>query len=235
VQDVGTIVVAWPLKLGELPDFAARRAAARGLALTPDAIALLIERTEGNLLATAQEIDKLQLLAAGRTLDAAALESLVAESARFDVFKLVDAALAGEAARALHMVDSLRAEGESVPGMLSWLVTQLNALLRMARLVERGQGIDAALRAEHVWASREGAYRSALRRGSVAFWDARLADAVRVELLGKGRLPDHSPDAKRPPNEVVQAMAWREFARLVASIADPRQAKAMARPAARAS
>ena len=225
VQDAGTIVIAWPLKPAELPDFAARRAAARGLALTPDAIELLIERTEGNLLATAQEIDKLQLLAAGRTLDGAALESLVAESARFDVFKLVDAALSGDAGRALHMVDSLRAEGESVPGLLSWLVTQINALIRMARLVERGMRIDQAMNAEHVWATRQAAYGAALKRGNVAFWEARLADAVRVELLGKGRLPDYSPDARRPPSDVVQAMAWRELARLVAAIAEPRHAR----------
>ncbi|HET9485252.1 MAG TPA: DNA polymerase III subunit delta, partial [Xanthomonadales bacterium] len=173
VQDAGTILIAWPLKLTELPAFATRRAAARGLSLTPDAVELLIERTEGNLLATAQEIDKLVLLAGGRRLDAEALESLVADTARFDVFKLVDAAFAGDAARALHAVDSLRAEGESVPGMLSWLVTQLTALLRMARLVERGQGIDAAMRAEHVWATRQAAYRGALQRGGTAFWEAR--------------------------------------------------------------
>jgi len=210
VEDVGTILVAWPLKLGELPEFARRRAAQRGLTLTADAIELLIERTEGNLLATAQEIDKLVLLAAGKSLDAAALESLVADTARFDVFKLVDAAFAGDAARALHAVDALRAEGDSVPGLLSWLVTQLNGLMRMARMIERGQSIDAALRAEHVWPARQPAYRSALARGRTAFWEARLGDAVRVEKVGKGRL---------------QGDPWRELARLVGAIADARYAR----------
>lgn len=226
VQDAGTVVVAWPLKLQELPDFAQRRASSRGLILKRDAIDVLIERTEGNLLATAQEIDKLVLLAGGRSLDAASLESLVADAARFDVFKLVDAAFAGDAARALHAVDLLRAEGESVPGMLSWIVTQLNAVVRMARLVERGQSADMAMRAEHVWATRQAGFRSALQRGRAAFWEARLADAVRVERLGKGRLPDYSPEARRPSSDLVQAMAWREFARLIGAIADARYARA---------
>ncbi|HVF34214.1 MAG TPA: DNA polymerase III subunit delta [Candidatus Saccharimonadia bacterium] len=226
VHDAGTTVVAWPLKLSALPEFAQRRASSRGLALTPDAIGVRIERTEGNLLATAQEIDKLVLLAGGRALDGEALESLVADTARFDLFRLVDAAFAGDAARALHAVDLLRAEGESIPGMLSWLVTQLNAVVRMARLVERGQSVDAAMRAEHVWATRQAGFRSALQRGRAAFWEARLGDAVRVERLGKGRLPDYAAEARRPSSDLVQAIAWREFARLIGAIADARFARA---------
>lgn len=229
VEDAGSVVIAWPVKREELPDFAARRASSRGLSLTPDAIEVLIARTEGNLLATAQEIDKLVLLAGGRPLDGEALEALVADTARYDVFRLSDAALAGDAARALHMVDALRAEGDSVPGLLSWIATQLHALARMSRTVERGQSIDAAMRGENIWpASRQGGFRRALQRGNAAYWAARLADAVRVEKLGKGRLPDDDPNTPRPSSDIVSSMAWREFARLVGAIADPRYARAAA-------
>ena len=226
VEAAGEVLVAWPLKRDELPAFAQRRAASRGLALSGEAVELLVERTEGNLLATAQEIDKLVLLAQGRTLDADALDALVADSARYDAFKLVDAALAGETARALHAVDALRAEGDSVPGLVAVFSTQLVVLLRAAHLVERGQSVDAALRAVNVWPpARVPLFRQALRRARAPYWERRLAEAVEVERLGKGRLRGFTAGMHRPPNDVVQSSAWRAFARLVGAVADPRLAR----------
>ena len=208
---VGRIFIAWPLKRHELPDFLARRAAAAKLDLAPDAFDVLIERTEGNLLAAAQEIDKLGLLAQGRRLDAAALETLVADSSRFDVFKLVDAALAGDASRALHIVDSLRAEGDAVPGLLGIVVKELQTMVRLGSAIDSGATIATALRNERVWQSKEGLYKNALVRGRSRFWEERLAHAVRVEKMGKGRL---------------QGDAWREFGRLIAEMSNAGLAKA---------
>jgi DNA polymerase-3 subunit delta len=213
VAAVGPVVVYWPLKPPEMPDWIARRATRAGLKLTPDAVGLLVERMEGNLLAAAQEIDKLVLLAHGRALDASALDALVADNARFDVFRLVDVALAGETARAVHIVAALRAEGDAVPGLIGPVAMALSTLVRAAALVERGQSIDAALRAEHVWQAKIPVYRAALRRGGFAYWESRLAEAARVERIGKGR---------------ADGDAWRDFERLLAAMSDPRLARAMA-------
>ncbi len=213
VDAVGPVVVYWPLKPQELPDWIARRAARAGLRLTPDAVGLLVERMEGNLLAAAQEIDKLVLLAQGRALDAGALDALVADSARFDVFRLVDVALGGEVARAVRIVAALRAEGEAVPGLIGPVALALSTLVRAAAAVERGQSPDAALNAERVWRAKIPVYRAALRRGGLAFWETRLAEAARVERIGKGR---------------GDGDAWRDFERLVAAMADARLARALA-------
>ena len=210
---VGLVVVYWPLKPPELPDWIARRATRAGLKLTPDAVGLLVERIEGNLLAAAQEIDKLVLLAQGRALDAAALDALVADSARFDVFRLVDVALGGETARAVRVIAALRAEGEAVPGLIGPVALALATLVRAAAAMERGQSADAALRAEHVWQAKIPVYRAALRRGGYAYWEARLAEAARVERIGKGR---------------ADGDAWRDFERLLAAMSDARLARAMA-------
>lgn len=101
----------WPLKRDSLPRCA--RAASRSVQLTADAVDALVRRTEGNLLACAQEIDKLALLANGRRIDERELEDLAADSARFDVFGMVEATFAGDGARARRMLASLRAEGEA--------------------------------------------------------------------------------------------------------------------------
>jgi DNA polymerase-3 subunit delta len=203
VEKVGTFVPCWPLKTNELPDWIAQRMASRGLKPTRDAIDALAERIEGNLLAAAQEIDKLALLQGDKPLDAATLEDLVADSARYDVFKLADAALAGDAARALRILAGLRAEGEQVVALLGWLLNQLQLLARLANA--RGN-IAAAFKAERIWPAREAIYKKALSRADRAHWDACLVQAGRVDRIGKGR---------------GMGDAWIELERLLVAIAQP--------------
>ena len=204
VEKAGVFVPLWPLKPNELPDWIAQRMASRGLKPTRDAIEALVERVEGNLLAAAQEIDKLALLQGDAPLDAATLEDLVADSARFDVFKLADAALAGEAARALRILAGLRAEGEQVVALLGWMLNQLQMLARLANA--RGN-LAAAFKAERIWPAREAIYKKALSRADRAHWDACLIQAGRVDRIGKGR---------------GTGDAWVEFERLLVAIAQPR-------------
>lgn len=204
IERVGTAVAAWPLKLDELPGWIGTRMASRGLKATPDATRLLADRVEGNLLAAAQEIDKLALLHAGTTIDAETLEASVADDARYDVFRLADAAIGGDAARALHIVAGLRAEGEEIIPMLGWLLMQLRLLLRLA---SASGGIEGALRSERIWpATREPLFRQALKNGNRHHWEQCLGQAGRIDAMAKGR----------PPGD-----AWRELERLVAAIARP--------------
>ncbi len=203
VERAGMFVPLWPLKPNELPDWIAQRMAHAGLKPDRDAIVALAERIEGNLLAAAQEIDKLALLHGAEPLDAATLEDLVADSARFDVFRLSDAALAGDGARALRVLSGLRAEGEQVPGLMGWIVNQLQTLARLA-----GAGnLSAALRSERIWPAREGMYRKALARADAAHWERCLAEASLIDKVSKGR---------------ENGDAWVLLERLIAGIAQPR-------------
>jgi DNA polymerase-3 subunit delta len=209
VERAGLYVPVWPMKLEELPGWIAQRCASRGLNPDAGAIEALVERVEGNSLAAAQEIDKLVLLHGSAPLDAQTLEDLVADSARFDVFKLIDAALAGNAARALRILDGLRAEGEQVPGLMGLVLYQLQLLARLAA----ADNLAAAFRAERVWDSREKMLRKVLARADRAHWDACLAQAARIDRVSKGRgIGD----------------AWREFERLLVAIAQPRSGFAKA-------
>ena len=186
-----------------------QRLTSRGLQATPDAVAMLAERVEGNLLAAAQEIDKLVVLAGGRRLDAATLEGLVADSARFDAFKLTDAAFAGEGGRALRILAGLHAEGEELIALMGWLVNQLQLALRLAN----ARDFSAQAKAERLWPAREQLFRKALRRAPREHWMACLARAARIDRMAKGR---------------EQGDPWLEAERLIAAIAEPRAAAAFA-------
>lgn len=179
----GMVVQCRPLDGAALRPWLAGRAAARGLELAEDAVEILALRAEGNLLAAAQEIDKLALIVDSPAVDAAQVLAAVADSSRYDPFKLVDAAIAGDAPRTLRMIRGLRAEGAE-PVMLGWLVNRELRLL--ARLAQAGRGLEAAFAAERVWQSRQPLLRRALQRLEPAAINALLRDSVRVDLLLKG-------------------------------------------------
>jgi DNA polymerase-3 subunit delta len=207
IASAGHVVIAWPIRPGDLVDWLSRRLRSRGLSAEPAAVALLAERVEGNLLAAAQEIDKLALLAPGAQLTLDAMQDLVADSARFDVFKLAEAALAGDAARARRMLHALRGEGEQVAGLLPIVANELTRLATLARTGERGGNLAQAMREARVWDSKQALYRRALERHPAARWEAFVAEAGQVELLSKGR---------------GTGDAWLRMERLLGAVADAR-------------
>ena len=159
---------------------------------------LLAQRVEGNLLAAAQEIDKLVVLHDKGRIDAAEMESLVADSARYDAFKLTDAAFAGDGGRALRILAGLRAEGDELIALMGWLVNQLQLALRLAN----ARDFAAQAKAERLWQAREQLFRQALRRAPREHWLDCLARAARIDRIAKGR---------------EQGDAWLEAERLIAA------------------
>jgi DNA polymerase-3 subunit delta len=162
IDAAGVIVQVWPVDAGKLAEWIRRRMAAAGLEADRDAACLLAERVEGNLLAAQQEIDKLRLLHGPGRVDLAAVRASVADSARYDVFQLVDAALGGDPGRALRILAGLRAEGVEVT-LLSWaLARELRSLESMAWQLARGRSRAAVT--GPVWQKRKPLVAAALGR-----------------------------------------------------------------------
>lgn len=208
VERAGRYVRLRPPRVDQLPEWIRARMRSHGFAPSEDAIALLASRAEGNLLAIAQEIDKLAIEREGGPVSAADLESLGADNAVYDVFRLTDAAFGGDASRALKILNGLRAEGEDVIPMLGWLLTQLDLALRLAS----ADNFAAAARAEYsFWPARQQLFAGALKRAGRgnAHWRRCLAWCARIDRMSKGR------ETGDP---------WREMERLLVAIAQPRAA-----------
>ncbi len=124
----GVVVQSWPVEIGQLPQWIVARAGRVGLAIDPEGAALLAERVEGNLLAAHQEIEKLALLHPGGTVGADDVLAAVANSARYDVYQLGEAALDGDAERSLRILEGLHGEGTEPPLVLWALCRELRAL-----------------------------------------------------------------------------------------------------------
>ncbi|MBN8737379.1 MAG: DNA polymerase III subunit delta [Xanthomonadales bacterium] len=208
VERAGVYVWLRAPRLDQLPAWIRARMRAKGFAPDDDAVALLAARAEGNLLAIAQEIDKLAALRAGGPVGAEELEALGADNAVYDVFKLTDAAFGGDAARAVRILNGLRAEGEDVIPMLGWMLNQLDLALRLSSASD----FASAARNEYgMWPARQQLFADALKRAGRgnAHWRRCLAECARIDRMAKGR------ETGDP---------WRGMERLVVAIAQPRTA-----------
>jgi DNA polymerase-3 subunit delta len=192
VDKAGVFVPIWPLRSTDLPGWVARRLRARGVQAEPEAVAVLVERIEGNLLAAAQEIDKLALLAAGGRLDAVGMQSLVADSARYDVFGMTEAAMRGELARALRMLRGLRAEGEAIVPLTNWVAGQVQLLNQLAEVEASGGPVDPVFRQAGVWDARKAPFRKALARLGPSGCQRLLQASAELDRASKGR-SEHDP------------------------------------------
>ena len=132
IDAAGAVLLVWPLAARELPGWLGSRCRAANIELTRDAIALLADRVEGNLLAAAQEIEKLKLAGVQSPVDAETLRAAVNDASHFNTFELIDAAFDGKPARVRKMVRVLRQEGTPVFMVLGAVNSQLRNALRHA-------------------------------------------------------------------------------------------------------
>jgi DNA polymerase-3 subunit delta len=193
LEGVGAFIQVWPVDHSQLPGWIGRRMQARGLQPTREAVQLLAERVEGNLLAAAQEIDKLRLLFGEGPLNADQVAEAVANSARFSSFELLDAALAGDGARAARILHGLRAEGVEPLAVLGLLLWEGRNLVSIAGEAGR-TSVDAAMAKHKVWEKRKPLIRAALSRHPPRRWQRLLLLGARIDRQVKGQEPGNPWD-----------------------------------------
>jgi DNA polymerase III subunit delta len=153
------------------------------------------DRVEGNLLAAHQEIQKLALLYPEGELGFDQVESAVLNVARYDVFKLSEAVLAGQAARVQRMLDGLRAEGEAEVLVHYTLAEDIRALKRVKDAMAAGRPLPMALREQRVWGLKERLFERVLPRLTATTLDNLLHSAHLVDGIVKGlKVPDWPTD-----------------------------------------
>ena len=187
LEQAGVSLQVWPVEQRQLPGWVRQRMQTRGLKPSAEAVTLLVERVEGNLLAASQEIEKLLLLHGEGPVSEDDVIDSVTDSSRFDVYGLVDVVLEGERARAIHMLERLQGEG-SEPMLLLWaLVRELRSLEVMAQQVQQGQRVEQVVDQARVWAKRKAPVTAALKRHPPARWQTMLQRAARIDRMIKGQ------------------------------------------------
>jgi DNA polymerase-3 subunit delta len=186
LETVGVAIACTAIGRNELPAWISERMARQQQRLAADAMAFLVARVEGNLLAAKQEIDKLALLYPAGEVALADLQAAVANVARYDVWGLGDALIAGDAGRYARMIDGLRGEGEA-PHLVLWaLADEVRALLRVRLGRAQGANLQQLYRENRVWGDKQKRYPAALDRLKASQLKAALAHAAEIDRAVKG-------------------------------------------------
>jgi len=164
IEKAGYWIPIWPISAAQLPRWLQQRLQQVGLKADSQAIELLATRIEGNLLAAHQEIEKLRLLAKDEWLSPELIANTVADSARYDVFGLVDKALLGDARGAVRNLNGLKSEGTEPITILWALAREIRVLLTIASAVAQGQNFSWAAKNAGVWDKRQPLAQQALNR-----------------------------------------------------------------------
>ena len=189
LDQVGVVIAAMPLDSRQLLGWIERRLRDRGLNPTADAVTLLAERVEGNLLAAAQDIEKLLLLTEDRQLTLPAVLAAVDDSARYSIYDFVDAGLLGQADRVTRVLNGLREEGVE-PVLVNWALHQeVRRLATLAFARSQGQTLEAGLAEQKIWEKRKPLPRQAMQRLTLADCRQLLRDCARTDQVIKGIKP----------------------------------------------
>lgn len=171
----GVLINVWPVTLKDLPGWINQRMQASGLNADLDACKLLAERSEGNLLAAMQEIEKLALSGHSHITEESVLESVL-DSSRFDIFSLADSLLTNDTQRYHQILTSLEATG--TPAMLvRWV---------LAREIRTVIGV-ASGKIKHLPGNRQSLVNRALKHKSIQQWQNDMSRLCKIDALIKGQ------------------------------------------------
>ncbi len=160
VEKIGVVIQIWPLMEHDLISWLQQRLSKRGLQLDSMGLKILASRIEGNLLAAAQEIEKLYVLYGEGLLTTAQVQTVVADSSRFNVFNLTDAVLSGRVNRMIKILHGLQAEGIVAPVILWALNRELRCLFELKTATNK----DDIFRRYQVWGNRKSLINKAVMR-----------------------------------------------------------------------
>ena len=180
------VISADEISLQDLPQWIAARLKRQQQTADRDTLAFLAQKVEGNLLAAFQEIQKLALLFPAGPLTFEQVKDAVMDVARYDVFKLSEAMLAGDAGRYAHILEGLRAEGTATVLILWAVAEDIRTMAKVSRALQQGGNLANALRDARVWGVRQKLVERAARRFTPGFAERALRQAALIDKLVKG-------------------------------------------------
>lgn len=203
---VATVIEAKTVSPAALPQWVKSRLKAQNLTITDDALALFVERVEGNLLAAQQEIDKLALIHPhGYQITLSDAQSAVANVARFDVLQLAATWMKGDSTRLMHLLDGLAAEGGE-PVLMLWAISEdIRTLLRLLAALKQGKTVNELRQTLRLWGEKQTLAPIAAKRIGAKRLLSALQSCARIDRQIKG---------------VDNGEAWTEIKYLLLSLAN---------------
>ncbi len=185
LTQLGCYLPLYDIEHKSMPQWLNNQARQLQLNITPELTALLIELFEGNLLALAQELNKLSLLFGSQSISIEQAESLILRQAKFNPFQVIDALLVGDCGKCITMLDQLQQEG-TAPAQIIWVFQkEISQLYDMLNLVAQGQSLADIYKQYRIWDKRKPLYKAALSNIKLENVKQAMSRIADIDLLSK--------------------------------------------------
>ena len=192
VEKSGCCIQVWPVVPAQLPGWIMARCRQRNKRIDREAAVLIAQKVEGNLLAARQEIEKLALLVDRADVDSSDVLNMVVDSARYEVFDLIENVFLGNPERILRMLRGLKNEGTEplhVYGALMWSFRRASSI---SHEIARGKPGQQVFREHRVLEQHSKGIGTLIRRFSPGRLSALLVQALEVDKALKGAVKKDS-------------------------------------------
>ncbi len=177
----------WPIASNQLPQWILQRAKKTGLNLTKNTVDFIAEQAEGNLLAAAQEIEKMYLLYGfEQQKQQNTSNEFVSNNTRFDVFDLVESTLSGNKSRSLRILQSL-AEEDTEPTLILWALTrEFRTMADIMLQLNQGAQLSALFNKYNIFEKRQASVKHFLKQQNQQSCWGLLTQAAAIDRVIKG-------------------------------------------------
>jgi DNA polymerase-3 subunit delta len=185
LQNCGCYLPIYEMEGKSLTIWLQQQAKLLQLSISPDVIPLLCELFEGNLLALAQELEKLKIIFNTQTIQLKDAEWLVSKQAKFNPFQLIDAMLNADLPRCIKVLEQLHHEGTAA-GQLVWFIhKEIKQLINMQQALLQGESEQAVFKQYRIWDKRKPLYQHALHNTQLNNLHLALGRLAQTDLLSK--------------------------------------------------
>lgn len=187
LEQHGVFIPVYAPDKDRLPQYINNRAQHHKVKLERDAVLLLSQWYEGNLLALEQELMKLALQQPDRVepWHADELSAASSDQSRYDIFTLRDTLLEGNLNRYLHCLERIAETGEE-PVLILWTLSKMQQVLdQLARCIGRRESPRALFTKERIWPQQQSAYEALAQGYSLPLNHQLVSLIERAELAIK--------------------------------------------------
>lgn len=181
----GISTTCYPLEGSRFEQWIQQRFSQHQRSADRDSVAFIADFCEGNMLAAAQEIEKLCILSDKPQFDYAWVKMQCSNHSRFNVFQLIDTLLIGDSTRAIKILSRLESEGIEPNQILWFLIKESNTLRAIHSQHHQGKSLSTIYSELRIWSSKQGMYSSALQRVNVELLEQLQAKLSALDVAMK--------------------------------------------------
>lgn len=159
------LVQAAPMTGYALEAWIGQQLKTRSIRYPQEAPALIHQYTHGNMLASAQLIEKIALIADDtRGISLEDVKAQLIDHCEYQLYELADACLSANALKALHLI-RLACNNRTEPTLLLWLLTQeIRQLILLSHKVKQNMSFSTACSQQKIWPQRAHLYEKTMAR-----------------------------------------------------------------------